>query len=236
MRRAYWSALAVLLFSASAARAQAPAAAATDLYHVHFVQAAPGKAAELEKAMASPPADAGKMILLRHAQGSTWDYVAIEHVGPKATIEIGPNPASATRELRAWHEDTFVAGPSWDVFARALGADAAPGGQVYIVGTYRGAPGHRAQLEQTLGKIQASAAKPDSGVVLQHVEGANWDYMVVARYDSWQALANEETDAAVAEREKKAGLARSAGVELREHVGAHSDTLATRVAVKPAAK
>lgn len=234
MSRLRWTIPAVVLFSVSPALAQT-AAQRTDLYHVHFAQAASGKGPELQKVYTTPTQGAGHTIVLRHSQGSPWDFAVIEHIGPKATIELAASPTPA-RELRAWHEDTFVAGPSWDVFARALGADAAPGGQVYIVGTYRGAPGHRAQLEQTLGKIQASAAKPDSGVVLQHVEGANWDYMVVARYDSWQALANEETDAAVAEREKKAGLARSAGVELREHVGAHSDTLATRVAVKPAAK
>jgi hypothetical protein len=250
MSRFCWSVLAFVLAPAVPALAQmapaspqppqAPNPLRSEIYHVHFTQAAPGKSAELEKILATPaPGDVnpGHALVFRHAQGSPWDFAVIQHIGPKATVEITPS-VSPARELRAWHDDTFAAGPSWAVFSKAMGIDGAPGqgpgNAVYVVSTYRGAPGHRTQLDETLGRVQAAAMKPEQGVVLQHVEGGNWDFLAVHRYDSWQALANEESDPAAAERGRRAGLTRSGGLELREHIGAHSDTLAVRVPLQPA--
>ena len=122
----------LVLLAVPAVHAQAPAsgaqrpvpAAFSQIYHVSFVQAAPGKLGELEKIMTAPAPGAtspGHVLLLRHREGSPWDFVSIEHIGATATVETGwPGPA---RELRAWHEDTFVAGPPWDVFAKAMGID-----------------------------------------------------------------------------------------------------------------
>ena len=221
----------------SAAQPPIPAAW-SQIYHVHFTQAAPGKVAELEKFMATPDPGAampGHVLLLRHREGSPWDFVAIDHIGPKATVESGrPGPA---RELRAWHEDTFVQGPPWDVFAKAMGIDAQSGAgaaNVYVVSIYRGAPGHRAQLDETLQKVQASAAKPDRGVILQHAEGGAWDSLVINRYDSWQEFAADQSDPAGEQRERRAGLMRGARLEMREHQASHDDTIAVRVAVPPA--
>jgi hypothetical protein len=232
MSRLRWTIPAVVLFSVSPALAQT-AAQRTDLYHVHFAQAASGKGPELQKVYTTPTQGAGHTIVLRHSQGSPWDFAVIEHIGPKATIELAASPTPA-RELRAWHEDTFAAGPPWDVFAKALGLDSAAGGAVFVVGTYRGAPGHRDQLEKTLLQLAAAAAKPEAGVLLQHVEGANWDFLAISRYDNWAAFAAEEADAGAEQRERKAGFTRSPGVELREHLGSHNDTFA--VLVPPAAK
>ena len=247
MSRFNGSVLAILLLSVPPALAQAPAAGAkqtpaaggqqSEIYHVHFVQAASGKSAELEKVVATPApgtVNPGHALVLRHSQGNAWDFVVIQHIGPKATVEVVPT--GPARELRAWHEDTFASGPSWEVFSKAMGVDAqgqSAGNPVYIVGTYRGAPGHRSQLEETLGKIQAASVKPESGVILQHVEGGNWDYVTLSRYDSWQALATEEMDPAAEQRERRAGMTRSAGLELREHLGSHNDTIAVRVPLQP---
>ena len=220
-----------------ASGAQPPVPAAwSHIYHVHFVQAAPGKYAELEKLMTAPAPGAASPshgLLLRHREGSPWDFVAIEHIGAKATVESGqPGPA---RELRAWHEDTFVAGPPWDVFAKAMGIDGAQGAgaadAVYVVSMYRGAAGHRAQLDETLQKVQASAAKPDHGVILQHVEGGAWDSLAISRYDSWRDFAADMGDATAEQRERRAGLTQSGGLTLREHAASHNDTIAVRVAV-----
>jgi hypothetical protein len=233
-----------LIMLAVPAVAQTPSAAAqppipaawSQIYHVHFTQAAPGKYAELEKFMEAPDPSAampGHVLLLRHREGSPWDFVAIDHIGPKATVESGrPGPA---RELRAWHEDTFVQGPPWDVFAKAMGIDGQGATDaVYVVSVYRGAAGHRAQLDEALQKVQASAAKPGRGVILQHAEGGAWDSMVISRYDSWADFAADMADTTAGQREQRAGLARSAGLELREHAASHNDTIAVRVAVPPA--
>ncbi len=193
-----------------------------------FVQAAPGKSVELEKLMTSPAPGAAsptRLLFLRHREGSPWDFVTIEHIGATATVETGwPGPA---RELRAWHEDTFVAGPPWDVFAKAMGIDGKPGDGVYVVSMYRGAAGHRAQLDDTLQKVLASAAKPDRGVLLQHVEGGNWDSLVINRYDSWQEFAGDMSDstgeaaraACRPDPRGRPGLARARRLPQRHHRG-----------------
>jgi hypothetical protein len=233
-RRLSLTGLSVLL--ALPAAAQSPAArtavpaAFSEIYHVHFVQAAPGKYAELEKVMTAPApgVPAPHSLLLRHREGSPWDFVAIEHIGPKATVEAGaPGPA---RELRASHEDTYVAGPPWDVFAKAMGIDG-PGAAnaVYVVSAYRGVAGHRAQLDDILQKMMAASAKPDRGIVLQHVEGGPWDSLMLQRYESWQEFASDMVDPAADQRERRAGLTRPAGMEMRDHVAFHADTITMRV-------
>lgn len=230
------------LLAVPVAHAQAPAPAArrpvpaafSQIYHVSFVQAAPGKLSELEKIMTTPaPGDTSAFngVILRHREGSPWDFVTIEHMGATATVETGwPGPA---RELRAWHEDTFVAGPPWEVFARAMGVDGKGGEGVYVVSMYRGAPGHRAQLDDTLQKVQASAAKPERGVILSHIEGGNWDSLAINRYDSWQEFGADMTDTTGEQRERRAGLTQPAWQALREHSGTHNDTIAVRVIPAP---
>ena len=225
------------LLAVPAVHAQAPAAADkravpaafSQIYHVSFVQAAPGKLAELEKIMmTAPPGSSSAFhgVMLRHREGSPWDLVTIEHLGATTTIEVGwPGPA---RELRAWHDDTFVAGPPWEVFAKAMGVGGKSDGP-YVLTTYRGAPGHRAQLDDTLEKLQASAAKPDRGVVLRHVEGGNWDSLVISRYDTWAEFAADMTDTGSEQRERRAGLTQPGWQALREHASTHTDTIAVPV-------
>jgi hypothetical protein len=244
MLRFRLSVVGLLMLAVPSVYAQAPSSGAqppmpaefSQIYHVHFTQAAPGKYADLEKFMTTPDPSAampGHFLILRHREGSPWDFVAIDHIGPKATVEAGrPGPA---RELRAWHEDTFVQGPPWDVFAKAMGIDGQGAtAAVYVVSTYRGAAGHRAQLDEALQKVRAAAAKPGRDVILQHAEGGAWDSLVISRYDSWPDFAADMGDATAAQREQRAGLTRSAGLELREHASSHNDTIAVRVAVPPA--
>ena len=131
----------------------------TEVYHVFFVKAALGKAAELAEFLKQPDPNAkgpGHSILLRHQDGDEWDYVEIEHIGTKATVEnpVTPMPDTA-RGLMEKHNDTFVNGPSWAEFAKEMGIDgdaAKTAGSVYSVSVYRAAPGHRDQLEKMLGE------------------------------------------------------------------------------------
>ncbi len=66
----------------------------TDVYHVFFVKAALGKAKELQDWLKEPDPKHPdpKGIVLRHQDGDSWDYVAIEHIGTKATVEMGGTP------------------------------------------------------------------------------------------------------------------------------------------------
>ena len=109
-------------------RGGAAQAANTDIYHVEFVKAAPGQglAAAAELLKQDPKATMpGHFIVLRHQEGDDWDFCVIEHLGAKASVEITPPPATPPAPIMAWHNDSFVVGPSWVEFQRAMGAAAA---------------------------------------------------------------------------------------------------------------
>jgi hypothetical protein len=152
--------------------------AQVDVYHVNFNKAALGKAAEMGQRLSTPDPKApmpGHFVVLRHQEGDDWDYCVIEHVGTKATVDpasMAPDPAF--RELSAWHGDTFVSGPPWAEFVRAmvLGDGAAKKNAVYVVGIFRPASGHRDPLEQALKSATAGAKVPTGSVLMQHLEGA----------------------------------------------------------------
>jgi hypothetical protein len=167
----------------------------------------------------------GHALVLRHQEGDSWDYVVIEHLGPKATVDAAtPAPSAAVRDLRAWHDDTFVVGPSWADFTRemAIGGSGGASGMVYIVGVQRAVPGHREQLEKLL--MQPPASKIQTGnVLMQHLEGGDWNYLTIQRFNSWQDLATERAEAA-------ANPAAAGGwSEVRQHSDFHRDTLADRI-------
>ncbi len=205
----------------------------TDVYHVFFVKAALGKAAELADFLKKPDPSAvnpGHTILLRHQDGDEWDYVTIDHLGTKATVESAGTPlAPSVRALMETHNDTFVNGPPWAEFAKELGIDAdsaKTAGSVYVVSVYRAAPGHRESLEKMLSERPNGAIDTSVGnVLMQHLEGAPWNFLSIARYDSWQKFATNETNS-VAQTNKKEG----GWFELREHIAAHNDTVADRIA------
>ena len=214
--------------TAATAPATSASPARTDVYHVHFTHAAPGKANALADSLKQPDPTSpipGHAVLLRHQDGDSWDYVAIEHLGPKATLEAArPAPAPAARDLSDWHTDTYVNGPAWADFAKAMGINEGAGkSAVYIVSVYRAVPGHREQLDAILST--PSPGDPAAGnVVLQHLEGAAWTFMAVARYATWEDFVKSETNAA-------ADQAKGAGdwAKLRDHSSYHTDTLADRI-------
>lgn len=214
----------VLALSAAPSILHAQAPAATDVYHVMFIKAAPGQAAALAKELLQQdPKDpmASHFLLLRHQEGADWDYCLIGHVGTKASVEItatAPPPPTATR---AWHDDTFVSGPSWATFQKVMGLTGAPSGNpVFIVGTQRAVPGHRDQLLASLSAPNTGSKVTSGNLVLTHLEGGSWQFLTLAKYDSWQDLATDRSAAAGG----------SAGwLENRQHSASHTDTIADRV-------
>ena len=217
----------------SAATAAAPAAR-TDVYHVLFAKAALGKAAQLADFLKTPDPQApmpGHSILLRHQEGDTWDYALIDHLGTKATVEAGGNPAPpAMRDLIDWHNDTFVNGPAWADFAKQMGIDegaaAKSGDSVYVVSVFRAAPGHRDQLEKFLGQAPSRPADTTAGnVLMQHLEGGAWNYLTIARYNSWQDFATNDSNNVAQSAKGQGGW-----FQLRDHISFHNDTLTNRIA------
>lgn len=221
--------VACVLASGVPAAAQNQAAVATgtsDIYHVHFTKAAPGQAAALGKALSAPDPTApmpDHFVVLRHQEGDDWDYVVIQHLGPKAAVAAGPAPADPSRELRAWHDDTFANGPTWAEFSKAMGIGSDAAGMVYIVGVQRAVPGHRDQLQKSLSAAGGSRKIETGNVLLQHVEGGNWNFLTITRYNSWQDLGTDRAAAA------SAPDAAGGWADIRAHSGFHRDTIADRI-------
>ena len=221
---------------AAGEKSAAPAGAGkrTDVYHVHFTKAALGKAVQLGDWLKTPDQSnpmPDHFIVLRHQDGDAWDYVVITHLGPKATVEpAGTAVPPDKRDLSEWHTDTFVNGPSWEEFTRAMGIDAdsksKSTGSVYSVSYYRPAPGHRQQLEKMLSETPSGPTDTTVGnVLLQHLEGADWTFLTIARYNSWEDFATGEKNS-VSQTTKKD----SPWFQLREHAAFHTDTLTDRIA------
>jgi hypothetical protein len=216
---------------AAAAQAQ-PQAGGVELYHVHFVKAAPGKLVEMIDAYVNAPADPqapGPPVILRHREGDDWNLMVLRPVGAEMTLRASPPPAdlqqflTKTRGLRGQHNDTIAIGPPWAEARKLLGeggAEASGAGGVYVVSVFRSLPGHRTELEGVLQKI--AAEEPGRTLTLQHLEGAPWEYVTITRYDSWTTFG---------ESEQKAG-AQAPGptaLALGEHLAEHRDTIAQRV-------
>lgn len=203
-----------------------------ELYHVHFVKAAPGKAVQLATQLAAPMPDqgaiAGHRVVLRHQSGDDWDYVTIEHLGPKFTLEGSRQaPPAANIAMRDWHEDTYAVGPAWAEFARVLGiggdATAKTGESIYIVAVFRAAPGHRDQLEKLIQQSDPGD-KAAGDVLLEHLEGSRWQYLTITRYNSWQDYATSEAESRAQMKKNEGGWFR-----VRDHTAFHTDTLADRI-------
>jgi hypothetical protein len=229
LKSVYSLVVALLLFvSASAVQnAAAQAATRTDVYHVHFAKATLGKGAEEGDFLKQQSPDApmkGHYIVLRHQSGEDWDYAVIEHLGTSVTVKAAGTPAPASaRDLNAWHTDTLVNGPAWPEFAKAMGLDdpAKSTGSVYIISVFRAAPGHRDQLEQSLSQ---SARGTSGNVLLQHLEGGPWQFVTVARYNSWEDFAKAE-QGDVADTLKPNG----GWLGVRNSSSYHNDTITDRV-------
>jgi hypothetical protein len=207
----------------------APAGTRTDVYHVHLTKAVPGQAAALGKALMVPVPDTpmpDHLVVLRHQEGDSWDYAVIQHMGQKVEVDATPTAPGAASDLRAWHDDTLTAGPGWDEFAKAMGIGGTAGasGMVYTLGFHRAVPGHRAQLEKILMSPPPSNSKVQTGnVLLQHLEGGDWTFLAITRYNSWQDFGNDRGQAA-ADPDAPGGWA-----EIRQHSDMHRDTIADRM-------
>ena len=207
----------------------APTTTGTDLYHVHFVKAAPGQAAALGKAIMVPDKSEPMpehFVVLRHQEGDDWDYAVIQHVGQKAEVTVAPSTRTAERELRAWHNDTFVTGPSWAEFTKqmAIGGTGNAANLVYIIGVHREVPGHRDQLTKSLTAAGTPGKIQTGNIFLTHAEGSEWSFMTITRYNSWQDVAAERAEAAAATGPVAGGWA-----DIRQHSAFHRDTIADRI-------
>lgn len=213
--------------------ASASAAGRTDLYHVHFANAALGKAKDLGEELKKPAPgtpNADHVVVLRHDDGDSWDYCVITHLGTKATVEANrPAPPSSLMGMYAAHTDTFASGPSWTEFAKQLGLDDASKtkASAYVVSIYRTAAGQRDALDKFLNEPPDRATDSSAGrVTLQHLEGAAWNFLSIQRWNSWSDYGKDNVSSiAQMGRNQQGGW-----FKLRDLVSFHTDTLCDRMA------
>ncbi|PYI63942.1 MAG: hypothetical protein DMF07_08355 [Verrucomicrobia bacterium] len=60
---------------------------------------------------------------------------------------------------------------------------------------------------------------------MQHLEGAAWTFLTIARYNSWEDFATGEKNSIATTTKKD-----SPWYQLREHAAFHTDTLTDRIA------
>ena len=209
-----------------------PQIARTDVYHVHFTKAAAGKATQLADNLKKPDATApfpGHALVLRHQDGDSWDYAVIQHMGTSATVDAArPAPSPGVRDLSDWHNDTFVNGPSWAEFTKAMGIDESgdkSNGSAYVISVYRPIAGHRDQLEKMLSEPPSAGDTSAGNVLMQHLEGGPWTFLTIARYKSWQDFGTNESNAVASTNKNEGGW-----FQLRELVSFHNDTVCDRIA------
>lgn len=210
--------------------AVAAAQATEHVYHLTAVRAAPGRIADLLKALTAPAPDAPQFTaVFRHREGDEWDFLLVDYEGERATVQVAPTPAAPAAgpsfpDVAAWHIDSYAAGPPLEEFRKALnlqtGQSSTARREVYIFSGYSAAAGHYDQLRKTLDK--SAGETPGRVVTLRHIEGAPWQFLSITRYDSWRALADEMQPA-----ETQAAPAADVGLELRQHMSRHTDTIAT---------
>ncbi len=208
--------------------------ARTDVYHVYFGKAAPGKAAQLAELLKTPnPKDPmpGHFMVFRHQEGDAWDYCVITHLGPKVTVDATPfQVPPSMRDATDWHSDTFVNGPSWDEFTKAMGmsddAKSKSAGSVYVVSVYRPTAGHRDELEKLLAAPPNRPSDTSAGTVLmQHLEGGPWTFLTVVRYNSWPDFATNEMNNVTQSNKNEGGW-----FDFRQYSAFHTDTVTNRIA------
>ena len=213
----------------AATTASAQNTAATDVYHVHFTKAAPGQAAALAKSLMVPDKTSPMpehFVVLRHQEGDDWDFVVIQHLGAKTEVTAtapppSDSPAGTVRVAQRYvRERTFV--------GRVLEGDVDWRiGQRGRSGVCRGRAARRPRSSRAAPEIAerpGPSSKIQTGnVLLQHLEGGEWTFATLTRYNSWQDFATERAAAAAA------GDSAGGWADIRQHSAFHRDTIADRI-------
>lgn len=212
-------------------------------YRAHFLRAAPGHLMELielyqdrieflEAAGEAPP------VFMRHSQGDQWDLMVLSPIG---SLEEYFSEARAERldragfearlrDITAWQEELFVAGPPADTLAaRNAGAG------FYHVEVFRALPGkyHELVRQREMENSYYHATERDGNLIFTRLAGSAWDcftigfYRDIAHFVEMPDLPPETFEQAAVDAgfESRGTI----GTYLRTLIDEHHDTLATRV-------
>jgi hypothetical protein len=103
-----------------------------------------------------------------------------------------------------------------------MGIGGATATAIYTVGIHRPIPGHRDDLQKALSQPAPASSKIQTGnVLLQHLEGGDWTFLAITRYNSWQDFAADQAAASVSDQ--------GGWSDIRQHSAFHRDTVADRI-------
>ena len=93
----------------------------------------------------------------------------------------------------------------------------------FVITTYRAAPGHQVELLRWLARQDevAQAAGLPASQLYVHQDGASWDYLIIALNTT---AAQDQAVEAAAQR-LHATTGPRVGIELRQHIAEHTDTI-----------
>lgn len=222
------------------------------VYRTVLLRAAPGSLdALLELYVNRRPvyqqAGVEQPVLMRHSQGDQWDLMALFPIGSMSDY-FGEDRASrldqaghaaglseeafqdSVRNLVAFREEVFVAGPSVNVLR-----EQAEGAGLYHIEMFVAVAGRYDDLveQRQMENAYYHATNRDGNLIFLRLAGARWDVITVGFYDDMQQFAAEPDVA----REVLDQAAVDAGFESRSTIGTylrelihhHNDTLAVPV-------
>lgn len=218
-------------------------------YRALLLRAAPGKLTELielyrERITVLESIGERPPVFMRHSQGDQWDLMLLFPIGDLETYFSAARAerlAGATsddpsafedrvRDMVAWQEELFVAGPPADTLAaRNAGAG------FYHVEIFRALPGTYQELveQRRMENGYYHRTQRDGNLIFTRLSGAAWDVFTLGFYRDIQHFV--ETPDLPPEVFEQAAV--DAGFESRGTIGTylrtlideHHDTLATRV-------
>ena len=230
-----------------------PAPIATDtVYRTVLLRAAPGSLdALLDLYLSRRPvyeqARVEQPVLMRHSQGDQWDLMVLFPIGSlsdyfgtdrmerldRAGRVAGLSESAfqdSVRNLVAFREDVFVAGPSVHVL-RERAADAG----LFHIEMFVAVAGRYNDLvaQRQMENAYYHATNRDGNLIFVRLAGARWDVITVGFYDDMQQFAADpdlprevlEQAAVDAGFESRSTI----GTYLRELIHHHNDTLAVPV-------
>lgn len=245
----------VLLFHVCvvSAAVAAPAQINVDtVYRTVLLRAAPGSLnALLELYVNRRPvyqqAGVEQPVLMRHSQGDQWDLMALFPIGSMSDY-FGEDRASSldqagraaglseeafqdsVRNLVAFREEVFVAGPSVDVLR-----EQAKGAGLYHIEMFVAVAGRYDDLvdQRQMENAYYHATNRDGNLIFIRLAGARWDVITIGFYDDMQQFAADpdlprevlEQAAVDAGFQSRSTI----GTYLRELIHHHNDTLAVPV-------
>lgn len=228
------------LYSFVLAHTPAPPPDSKYLYKTMFIQAAPGRLADLirlhqERMPGYDAAGDERPFWWRHTQGDKWDLMMLfpvesysAYFSParvarraKAADSAPLAPAEFSRrfsECAAWHEELYVEGPPLETVKKAF-ANAA----YYHIENFVALPGKLAELlkeREMENAYSKGIGRPETLIFLRD-QGAAWDVFTLGFYRDVRHWA-ESGDAP---KEKRDAAARAAGFTDADSIGPYMRTL-----------